>query len=58
MMFNKYNKSIVISKSIYGRVNDIILKGYLQRINKLTHDVKIIENERNIKLVVTPIEEV
>ena len=57
-MYNKFNKSIVISKSQYGRVNAIIIEGYLQRINKLTHDVKIVENERNIKLVVTPIEEV
>ena len=57
-MYNKYNKSIVIMKSIYGRVNNIILEGYLRRINKLTHDVKIIENDKNIKLIVTPIEEV
>ena len=57
-MFNKYNKNITISKSPYGRVNAIILEGYLQRINKSTHDVKIVENERNIKLIVTPIEEV
>ena len=57
-MFNKYNKSILISKSQYGRVNAIIIEGYLRRINKLTHDVKIIENDNNIKLVVTPIEEV
>ena len=57
-MFNKYNKSIVINKSQYSRVNDIIKEGYLQRINKLTHDVKIVENEHNIKLIVTPIEEV
>ena len=58
MMFNKYNKNITISKSIYGRVNDIIVKEYLRRINKLTHDVKIVENEQNVKLIVTPIEEV
>ena len=57
-MFNKYNKSIIINKSKYGRVNDIIKEGYLNRINKLTHDVKIVENEHNIKLIVTPIEEV
>ena len=57
-MFNKYNKNITISKSIYGRVNDIIVKEYLRRINKLTHDVKIVENEQNVKLIVTPIEEV
>ena len=57
-MYNKYNKSIVIMKSIYGRVNNIILEGYLRRINKLTHDVKIVENDKNIKLIVTPIEEV
>ena len=57
-MFNKYNKSIVISKSQYGRVNDIIMEGYLRRINKSTHDVKIVENDKNIKLIVTPIEEV
>ena len=57
-MFNKYNKSIVISKSQYGRVNAIIIEGYLQRINKTTHDVKIVENDNNIKLIVTPIEEV
>jgi len=58
MPFNKYNKSIVINKSKYGRVNAIIKEGYLKRINKLTHDVKIVENDNNIKLVVTPIEEV
>ena len=58
MMFNKYNKNITISKSIYGRVNDIIVKEYLRRVNKLTHDVKIVENEQNVKLIVTPIEEV
>ena len=57
-MFNKFNKSIVISKSQYGRVNAIIIEGYLQRINKTTHDVKIVENDNNIKLIVTPIEEV
>ena len=57
-MFNKYNKNITISKSKYGRVNAIIIDAYLKRINTLTHDVKIIENERNVKLVVTPIEEV
>ena len=57
-MYNKYNKSIVIMKSIYGRVNTIILEGYLRRINKSTHDVKIVENDKNIKLIVTPIEEV
>ena len=57
-MYNKYNKSIVIMKSKYNQVNSIILEGYLRRINKLTHDVKIIENDKNIKLIVTPIEEV
>tara|TARA_Y100000310_G_scaffold263341_1_gene273520 strand:- start:379 stop:552 length:174 start_codon:yes stop_codon:yes gene_type:complete len=57
-MFNKYNKSIVINKSQYERVNAIIKEGYLRRINTLTHDVKIIENDKNIKLIVTPIEEV
>ena len=58
MPFNKYNKSIVINKSKYGRVNAIIIDAYLKRINTLTHDVKIIENDKNVKLVVTPIEEV
>ena len=57
-MFNKYNKSILISKSQYGRVNAIIIEGYMRRINKLTHDVKLVENDKNIKLIVTPIEEV
>ena len=57
-MFNKYNKSIVINKSQYERVNAIIKEGYLRRINTLTHDVKIVENDKNIKLIVTPIEEV
>ncbi len=57
-MFNKYNKSIVINKSQYERVNAIIKEGYLRRINTLTHDVKIVENDNNIKLIVTPIEEV
>ena len=58
MSFNKYNKNIIISKSKYGRVNAIIKETYLNRINKTTHDVKIVENEQNIKLIVTPIEEV
>ena len=57
-MFNKYNKSIVINKSQYERVNAIIKEGYLRRINTLTHDIKIVENDKNIKLIVTPIEEV
>ena len=57
-MFNKYNKNITISKSPYGRVNAIIIDAYLNRINKATHDVKIVENDKNVKLIVTPIEEV
>ena len=57
-MFNKYNKNITISKSPYGRVNAIIIDAYLNRINKITHDVKIVENDKNVKLIVTPIEEV
>ena len=57
-MFNKYNKNITISKSPYGRVNAIIIDAYLNRINKTTHDVKIVENDKNVKLIVTPIEEV
>ena len=48
-MFNKYNKSILINRSEYEQVNTIILNGYINRINKKTHDYKVLTTEKQYK---------
>ena len=53
-MFNKYNKSILINKSEYEQVNAIILNGYINRINKETHEYQVITTEKQYKIIVTP----
>ena len=53
-MFNKYNKNIIINKGKYEQVNAIILNGYINRINKETHDYKVITSEKQYKIIVTP----
>ena len=52
-MYNKYNKNITLNKSIYGITDVIRLEGYLSRINKNTHDVKIIETDKQYKIIVS-----
>ena len=53
-MFNKYNKNIIINKGKYEQVNAIILNGYINRINKETHDYKVITTENQYKIIVSP----
>jgi len=53
-MFNKYNKNIIINKGKYEQVNAIILNGYINRINKETHDYRVITTEKQYKIIVSP----
>ena len=53
-MFNKYNKNIIINKGKYEQVNAIILNGYINRINKETHDYRVITTENQYKIIVSP----
>ena len=53
-MFNKYNKNIIINRSEYEQVNAIILNGYINRINKETHDYRVITTENQYKIIVSP----
>ena len=53
-MFNKYNKNIIINRGKYEQANLIILNGYIHRINKETHDFKVITTEKQYKIIVTP----
>ena len=52
-MYNKYNKNIILNKSIYAISDKIRLEGYIQRINKETHDIKIIETDKQFKIIVS-----
>ena len=52
-MYNKYNKNIILNKSIYAISDKIRLEGYIQRINKETHDIKIIETDKQYKIIVS-----
>ena len=52
-MFNKYNKNIILNKSIYAISDKIKLEGYINRINKKTHDIKIIESDKQYKIIVS-----
>ena len=52
-MFNKYNKNILINRSEYEQVNTIILNGYINRINKETHDIRVIESDKQYKIIVS-----
>ena len=53
-MFNKFNKSILINRSKYEQVNTIILNGYINRINKETHEYQVITTDKQYKIIVTP----
>ena len=52
-MFNKYNKNIILNKSIYSISDKIRLEGYINRINKKTHDIRIIETDKQFKIIVS-----
>ena len=52
-MFNKFNKNIVIAKSQYGLVNNMILEAYIQRIDVKNYDFKIIETKTSYKIIVS-----
>ena len=52
-MYNKYNKNIILNKSIYAISDKIRLEGYIQRINKETHNIKIIETDKQFKIIVS-----
>ena len=46
-------KSIIVAKSKFGLVNNIILESYLNRINTLLYDVNIIEDKDYYKIIIT-----
>ena len=52
-MFNKYNKNIILNKSIYAISDKIRLEGYINRINKETHDIRVIESDKQYKIIVS-----
>tara|TARA_Y100001973_G_C5157718_1_gene311767 strand:+ start:255 stop:431 length:177 start_codon:yes stop_codon:yes gene_type:complete len=52
-MFNKYNKNIILNKSIYAISDKIRLEGYINRINKNTHDIEVIETDKQYKIIVS-----
>ena len=52
-MFNKFNKDIIVNKSIYSLTDRIIIEAYIQRIDKVNYDVKILETNKSYKIVVS-----
>ena len=56
-MYNKFNKNIIINKSrnTYGefkQTNEIILNAYINRIDKNSYDIKVIESETSYKIII------
>ena len=49
----RFNKDIIINKSIYAISDKIRLEGYIQRINKDKYDIQVIENDKQYKILVT-----
>ena len=59
MIQNITTKQVLIERSKYEQVNNIILNATLQRINDSIYDVKVIKSKNYYKLIITPkIEEV
>ena len=59
MQYNITSKQVLIERSKYELVNDIILNATIQRIDTNINDVKVITNKNYYKLIITPkIEEV
>ena len=53
------SKQVLIERSQYELVNDIILNATIQRINARVYDIKVITSKNYYKLIITPkIEEV
>ena len=52
-------KKVLIERSKYEQVNNIILNATIQRINARIYDIKVITSKNYYKLIITPkIEEV
>ena len=59
MQYNITSKQVLIERSKYELVNDMILNATLQRINDSVNDVKVITSKNYYKIIITPkIEEV
>ena len=48
------SKKVLIERSKYELVNDIILNATIQRINARIYDVKVITSNNYYKLIITP----
>ena len=59
MIQNITSKQVLIERSNYELVNDMILNATIQRIDTSINDVKVITSKNYYKLIITPkIEEV
>ena len=59
MIQNITTKKVLIERSQYELVNDMILNATIQRIDTYINDVKVITSKNYYKLIITPkIEEV
>ena len=52
MVLNADTKQIIINKSKYGQVNNVILNSYLNRINN-NYDVIVLHNDKTIVIKIT-----
>ena len=52
MVLNADTKQIIINKSKYGQVNNVILNSYLDRINN-NYDVIVLHNDKTIVIKIT-----
>ena len=52
MVLNADTKQIIINKSKYGQVNNVILNSYLNRINN-NYDVIVLHNDKTIIIKIT-----
>ena len=52
-MYNKFNKNVIIKKSQYNLANQFILNSALNRIDKNNYDIKIIETDKQYKIIVS-----
>ena len=52
MVLNADTKQIIINKSKYAQVNNVILNSYLNRINN-NYDVIVLHNDKTIIIKIT-----
>ena len=52
MVLNADTKQIIINKSKYGQVNNVILNSYLSRISN-NYDVIVLHNDKTIVIKIT-----